>query len=67
MPRSRTSPPAGLPPEQRLRPHHLLKPPPSRPQRATWCPQLQRLGDLHTQGAITDEEFTAAKAKLLGG
>jgi hypothetical protein len=29
--------------------------------------QLQRLGDLHTQGAITDEEFTAAKAKLLGG
>ena len=28
--------------------------------------QLKQLGELHTQGAITDEEFTAAKAKLLG-
>jgi hypothetical protein len=29
--------------------------------------QLKQLGELHTQGAITDEEFSAAKAKLLGG
>jgi hypothetical protein len=28
--------------------------------------QLNRLTDLHTQGALSDEEFTAAKAKLLG-
>ena len=28
--------------------------------------QLKQLGELHSQGAITDEEFTAAKAKLLG-
>jgi hypothetical protein len=28
--------------------------------------QLKQLGELHAQGAITDEEFTAAKAKLLG-
>ena len=28
--------------------------------------QLKQLGELHTQGAITDEEFMAAKAKLLG-
>ncbi|MGB0091870.1 MAG: SHOCT domain-containing protein, partial [Solirubrobacteraceae bacterium] len=28
--------------------------------------ELQRLGDLHTSGVLTDEEFTAAKAKILG-
>jgi hypothetical protein len=27
--------------------------------------QLQKLGDLHTQGILTDEEFAAQKAKLL--
>ena len=28
--------------------------------------QLERLGELKTQGLITEEEFKAAKAKLLG-
>ena len=28
--------------------------------------QLQNLAALHTQGVLTDEEFAAAKAKLLG-
>jgi hypothetical protein len=28
--------------------------------------QLQRLGDLHTAGTLTDDEFAAAKARLLG-
>jgi hypothetical protein len=28
--------------------------------------QLQNLADLHSQGVLTDEEFAAAKAKLLG-
>lgn len=28
--------------------------------------QLQQLATLHTQGVLTDEEFGAAKAKLLG-
>ena len=28
--------------------------------------QLERLGHLRTQGLITEEEFTAAKAKILG-
>ena len=28
--------------------------------------QLQKLAALHTQGVLTDEEFAAAKAKLLG-
>jgi hypothetical protein len=29
--------------------------------------QLNQLTTLHQQGALTDDEFTAAKAKLLGG
>ena len=28
--------------------------------------QLQNLAMLHTQGVLTDEEFAAAKAKILG-
>ena len=28
--------------------------------------QLQKLAALHTQGVLTDEEFSAAKAKILG-
>jgi len=28
--------------------------------------QLSQLADLHNQGVLTDEEFAAAKAKLLG-
>ena len=27
--------------------------------------ELKRLGELHTSGVLTDEEFTAAKAKIL--
>lgn len=28
--------------------------------------KLQQLADLHSQGVLSDEEFTAAKAKVLG-
>ena len=28
--------------------------------------QLQNLAALHSQGVLSDEEFTAAKAKILG-
>ena len=28
--------------------------------------QLQNLAQLHTQGVLTDEEFAASKAKILG-
>jgi hypothetical protein len=28
--------------------------------------QLAKLADLHQQGVLTDDEFAAAKAKLLG-
>jgi hypothetical protein len=29
--------------------------------------QLQQLAQLHASGALTDEEFAAAKAKIIGG
>jgi hypothetical protein len=47
---------------------------PAPPQEAAAAPatpaidydELQRLGELHTNGTLTDEEFAAAKAKILG-
>jgi hypothetical protein len=39
-------------------------PPPQEEDDAT--AQLQDLAQLHTQGVLTDEEFAAAKAKILG-
>ena len=39
--------------------------PPPEPEEDTNA-QLQNLAQLHTQGVLTDEEFAAAKAKLLG-
>jgi Short C-terminal domain len=39
-------------------------PPPAAEEDAT--AQLQNLANLHTQGVLTDEEFAAAKAKILG-
>jgi Short C-terminal domain len=46
-------------------------PPPAAPAPAQASPsidydELQRLGQLHTDGTLTDEEFAAAKAKILG-
>jgi hypothetical protein len=46
-------------------------PPPAAAPAAAPAPSLvddlARLGSLHSQGLISDEEFAAAKAKLLGG
>jgi Short C-terminal domain len=39
-------------------------PPPEQEEDAT--AQLQNLANLHAQGVLTDEEFAAAKAKILG-
>jgi len=36
-------------------------PPPADP-----ADQIEHLAQLHTSGALSDEEFTAAKAKILG-
>ena len=41
-------------------------PPPTAPAGDDLIASLERLGTLHTQGVLTDEEFGAAKAKLLG-
>jgi len=45
-------------------------PPPAAPQAAAPAAdpieQLKELGQLHEQGVLTDEEFAAQKAKLLG-
>jgi hypothetical protein len=47
-------------------------PPPPAPAPAAAAPaedpieQLKQLGELHQQGILTDEEFAAQKARLLG-
>jgi membrane protease subunit (stomatin/prohibitin family) len=39
---------------------------PAAPEEDDSTAQLQKLAALHTQGVLTDEEFAAAKAKILG-
>jgi hypothetical protein len=41
-------------------------PAPAAPAADDLVSQLQRLGDLHASGALTEDEFAAAKARLLG-
>ena len=41
-------------------------PPPPEPAEPDSTTELQNLAQLHTQGVLTDEEFAAAKAKILG-
>jgi len=41
-------------------------PPPAAPAVDPQTEQLQNLANLHSQGVLSDEEFTAAKAKVLG-
>ena len=41
-------------------------PPPAAEPEDDSAAQLQNLAQLHTQGVLTDEEFAAAKAKILG-
>jgi hypothetical protein len=42
------------------------EPPPPAPPAAP-VEQLKQLAELHSQGVLTDEEFAAQKARLLGG
>lgn len=39
---------------------------PAAPAEEDQTTQLKKLADLHAQGVLTDEEFAAAKAKVLG-
>ena len=41
-------------------------PPPAPTSGDDEADEIQRLADLHASGALTDEEFAAAKAKALG-
>ncbi|MDP1876931.1 MAG: SHOCT domain-containing protein [Actinomycetota bacterium] len=41
-------------------------PAPAAPAEDDQMTQLQNLAQLHTQGVLSDEEFAAAKAKVLG-
>lgn len=36
------------------------------PQTDSFAGELERLADLHARGALSDEQFEAAKARLLG-
>ena len=55
--------------QQYQQPQYQQPPPPQQPAPAggpSMIDQLNQLNDLRQQGALTDEEFAAAKAKLLG-
>ena len=59
--------PYGSEPQQQYAPEpqqQYAPEPPAEEDDAT--AQLQKLAALHTQGVLTDEEFAAAKAKILG-
>ncbi len=53
--------PAGDYQDQEQEPQAQYAPPPADP-----ADQLEHLVQLHASGALTDEEFSAAKAKVLG-
>jgi hypothetical protein len=50
-------------------PQQYAPPPPPAPAGPSQdsIEQLKQLGELHAQGILTDEEFAAQKAKILGG
>jgi hypothetical protein len=56
---------AAAAPQQQYQPQAAPPPPPPAPDDARII-QLQQLAELKGQGVLTDEEFAAAKAKILG-
>ena len=57
--------------EQQYQQQQQAAPPPAPPAPAAsgetdTLAQLKQLGELHEQGVLTDEEFAAQKAKILG-
>ena len=57
------------PPQQQYPPQQAYAPPPPQPAapaQADVLGQLQQLGELKAAGVLTEEEFAAQKAKILG-
>ena len=54
------------PPQEQYAPEPQQQYAPEPPAEEDDTAQLQKLAALHTQGVLTDEEFAAAKAKILG-
>jgi hypothetical protein len=56
------------PPQQQQQQQQYQPPPPQQaaPAGPSMLDQLNQLNELHQQGALSDAEFAAAKAKLLG-
>lgn len=52
--------------EQQQAPPAPAQQTPAAPAASPMLDQLNQLATLHQQGVLTDDEFTAAKAKLLG-
>ena len=52
--------------EQQQAPPAPAQQAPATPAASPMLDQLNQLATLHQQGVLTDDEFTAAKAKLLG-
>lgn len=57
---------AAPPPQQYAPPPQQYAPPPPPPPQDDTITQLERLADLKDQGILTEEEFAAQKAKILG-
>jgi Short C-terminal domain len=52
--------------EQQQAPPQPSQPAPAAPETSPMIDELNKLATLHQQGVLTDAEFAAAKAKLLG-
>jgi hypothetical protein len=54
--------------DQQQQPQYVEAPPaaPAAPSEDDQLAQLEKLGDLHAKGILTDEEFSAKKAQILG-
>jgi hypothetical protein len=51
---------------QYAQPVYAAPPPPAAPAADDVTAQIEKLAQLHTSGVLTDEEFAAGKAKILG-
>ena len=52
--------------EEHEQPPEEAAPAPAQPSPTIDYDELERLGKLHADGTLTDEEFAEAKAKILG-